>query len=485
VAVIELKYTAPRTVSAFMRSDAFHRAIKGPIGSGKSVGCCMEIIKRAAQVPAWDRGVRRSKWLVTRNTRDQLMKTTLETWMRWARDLGHWRESKSTFEMRIGDISCDVIFLPLDKPEDVGRVLSLELTGAWVNEAREVPVPLLADIKGRLRRFPNPSEVPGTWYGMINDTNPPEEDSPYFKLMEHLPQEEGNPNSVIVCESFHQPSGLSAEAENTEHLHPDYYADLAKGQTKAWVDTYIHGLYSPSQAGKPVYANVFRRDRHISPTPLTIDPTLPVVIGFDTGLCPALRFAQMTMEGRVRVLREIAAFDMGMKRCIQTYVRPMVKNCFPDNPLIFIGDPAAVRRSDSDEGSALKDLKTAFEADGAMVKTASTNDPGVRIQATEQMLCQYPDGDPLMLIDPSCRRYISGLQSMYRYPKISSTGGFSDSPQKTGEPGTYGHLVEAGQYADMFLLSGRYSVADYLRVTQDPYGFNQRRVYRPAQAEGY
>lgn len=485
MATIDLTYDAPPTISLFMQSDAFHRAIMGPIGSGKSVGCCFEITRRACQVPAWDRGIRRSKWLVTRNTRDQLMKTTLETWMKWMRDLGHWRESKSTFEMRFGDVACDVVFLPLDKPDDVGRVLSLELTGAWVNEAREVPVSLLADIKGRLRRYPNPVEVPGTWYGMINDTNPPEFDSDYYKLMEHLPQREGDDNSVIKVDTFFQPSGLSPEAENRANLHPDYYTDLAVGQTKSWIDQYIRGMYAPSQAGKPVYEQSFRREKHVSPVPLKIDPTLPVLVGYDTGLTPALLFQQQTLDGRIHKLREIAAFDMGMKRCIQNYVKPMVRNFFPFNPLVFIGDPAALRRGDGDdESSAFKELKKVFEPDGAVVKTASTNDPVVRINATGDLLRQYPDGDPVVLIDPSCVRYIRGLQSMYRFPK-DSQGGFQASPQKTGEPGKYGHLVEAGQYVDLFLQSGRYSAADYMRVTADPHGFMTKPVYRPAQKEGY
>lgn len=412
------------------------------------------------------------------------MKTTLETWMKWARELGHWRESKSTFEMRFGDVACDVIFLPLDKPDDVGRVLSLELTGAWVNEAREVPVSLLTDIKGRLRRYPAVEDAPGCWYGMINDSNPPEIDSPYFKLMEHLPQKDGEERSIIKVETFKQPSGLSPDAENRDHLHPDYYKDLADGATEDWINTYVHGMYSPSMIGKPVYQKSFKMDRHVSPVPLKIDPTLPVIIGFDTGLTPALLFQQLTLEGRLRKLREIAAFDMGMQRCIKTYVRPMVKNFFPSNPLIFVGDPAGNRRSDSDEGSAVKDLKKAFADEGAVVKTAATNDPSIRIQATDYVLKEYPDGDPLVLIDPSCTRYIHGLRSMYRY-QADTKGGFHPTPQKTGEPGAYGHLIEAGQYADLWTFSGKYDPSHHMRVTTSRYGSTAHRAYRPAQKEGY
>ena len=480
MSTIDFKYTAPPTVAQFMRSDAFHRAIMGPIGSGKSVGCCAEILRRNLEMPPWNKGKRSSKWAIIRNTVKQLRDTTLATWLHWMRDFGTWKESKMTFHLKFGEVDSEILFLPLDTVEDIGRVLSLELTGAFINEFREIPIPLQADIKGRLRRYPNAAEVPGAWYGLIADTNPPEIDSAAYRLMEHLPQEEGNQNSIIEVDVFKQPSGLSAEAENTRYLHPDYYKDLARGQTKSWVDTYIHGQYSPSQFGKPVYEKVFRSDKHVSNAPLGIDPTLPVVIGFDTGLTPAATFKQMTLDGRVRVLREAAAFDMGMKRFVQNHMRPIIKNFFPTNPLVFIGDPAGSRRADSDESSAFKVLKEAFSADGARVRAASTNDPDLRIQATEQMLCQYPDGEPMYLIDPSCKRLVEGLRSKYRYAKMKQSGNYSERPEKND----FGHLVEADQYSNLFLLSGKYDHTDYV-VTNAFEPFAHMDRYRPAQREGY
>lgn len=486
MADFEFKYKAYPTVSKFMRSDAFFRLIQGCIGGGKSVGCVVEMFRQAMQMPPCKDGVRRSRFVIIRNTRQQLKDTTLKTWLDWVTPgvFGKWKESEMTFEMRFKDVHCDVLFRPLDSPEDVQRVLSLEVSAAWINEAREIPLEILQALMGRIGRYPKREDVPVYRSFLIADTNPPEEDSVWYRIAEGLPLEEDNPNSIMECDSFKQPSGLSAEAENKENLRPNYYEDLARGKTKAWVDTYIHGLYSPSQAGKPVYFNSFRQERHVSPVPLKIDSMLPVVIGFDTGLTPALLFQQMGLDGRVRTLREIAAFDMGMKRCIQNYVRGMVKNFFPGNPLIFVGDPAGNRRADSDEGSAIKELKAAFGEDGAIVKGASTNDPDVRIQATEQMLCQYPEGEPMKLIDPSCKRYIHGLRSMYRFPK-DAKGGFANRPQKTGEPGKFSHLCEAGQYGDLFLLSGKYHHSYFTRTTSDPYGFMARPVYRPAQKEGY
>jgi len=487
---INLKYTAPPTVAKFMRSNAFHRAIMGPIGSGKSAGCCVEIFRRCVEMPPWNPGLnvygketllRSSKWAVIRNTNKQLYTTTLDTWLFWMRNFGKWQETKMTFHLKFGDVDAKILFLPLDTQEDKGRILSLELTGAFVNEFRELPVPIFADIKGRLRRYPNPTEVPNVWYGLIMDTNPPEIDSDAFKLMEHLPQEEGNENSIVECDTFKQPSGVELDAENTDHLHPQYYTDLAKGQTTAWVDTYIHGKYSPSMSGKPVYSRTFNQDKHVSKVPLKADPELPVIISFDCGLTPAATFKQMTLDGRVKVLREAVEFDMGMKRFSKLRLRPIIKNFFPNNPLIFIGDPAGKRRADSDESSAFKVLKDDYDEDGAIVKGAATNDPKVRIEATEHMLSQYPEGEPLMIIDPSCKTYIEALRSKYRYPKKKLSGEFSDSPEKNN----WSHIAEAGQYGDLYLLSGKYDPADHMRVTSSAGPFNPRTHYRPAQREGY
>lgn len=483
MATIDITYTAAKTASAFMRSDAFFRLLQGPIGGGKTVTNIMEIARRCAEMPPGKDGVRRSRWAIIRNTRQQLKDTTLKTWLDWIKPgvLGRWKESEMTFEMRFNDVHADILFRPLDSPEDVQRVLSLELSGAFINESRELPLAIVEALMGRIGRFPKRDDVPVYWCGLLADTNPPEIDSDWYKIAEGIPIEEDNLNSIMECDSFKQPSGLSAEAENKENLRPNYYEDLARGKTKAWVDTYIHGLYSPSQAGKPVYSNTFKQERHVSVMPLKIDPALPVIIGFDTGLTPAATFKQMGLDGRVRVLREAAAFDMGMKRFIQHYLRPIIKNFFPANPLIFIGDPAGVRRGDGDENSAFKVLKEAFSDDGAIVKAASTNDPKVRIQATEQMLCQYPEGDPLYQVDPSCKRLIEGLRSKYRYSKMKQSGNYSEAPEKNA----WGHLVEGDQYSNLFLQSGRYDPSAYMRVTSDPFGFAQRQPYRPAQKEGY
>ena len=55
----EFKYKPDGNVlKNFMKDDSFFRGIRGPVGSGKSVGCCVEVFRRALeQKPNEDGGV--------------------------------------------------------------------------------------------------------------------------------------------------------------------------------------------------------------------------------------------------------------------------------------------------------------------------------------------------------------------------------------------------------------------------------------------
>ena len=66
-----------------MKDDSFFRGLRGPVGSGKSVACCVEVFRRALAQKKNDKGVRRSRWAIIRNTNPQLRTTTIKTWLDW------------------------------------------------------------------------------------------------------------------------------------------------------------------------------------------------------------------------------------------------------------------------------------------------------------------------------------------------------------------------------------------------------------------
>ena len=81
-------------------------------------------------------------------------------------------------------VQIEVLFRALDRPDQVSNLLSLELTGAWFNEAREIPKAIIEAMDGRIDRYPAVKDGGCTWTGIIMDTNPPDDDSYLYKMFE-------------------------------------------------------------------------------------------------------------------------------------------------------------------------------------------------------------------------------------------------------------------------------------------------------------
>lgn len=488
MAVGGLNYTPSKTVREFMLSEAKIRAIMGPVGSGKTSGAIVELLRQSILMPPMADGIKRSKQLIVRNTKQQLKDTTLASVVGLLPvELYKWRESEMVMRFKFNDVECDWLFRSLDTPEDVQRVLSLEITNAWVEEAREVPVALLSHIAGRCGRYPSkrPTEEhpEGFRYrsGIIYTTNPPELDSDHYKLLEGLPQEDGNDNSIVICDVFKQPSGLSPEAENLANLDPDYYQNLAKGAKQDFVDVYVHGRYAKSMAGRPVYEQSFQYDRRVKKE-LQIDPYLPVVVGVDAARNPAMVFMQLGHDGKLRKLREAVGSDMSMATFIKQKLTPVIKNYFSSNPLIFVGDPSWVRQGDGDDNSSKKELKkqyvTAMPHSGNAVKCGETNDPIARINALDEPFRNmWPDGEPGIEYDDQCKVLVTALRSKYRYTRQKTGDGkFKDAPDKSHP---WSDVVDADQYGTMFILSKKYTPNEYVRTEFNKL-FSQVANHQPA-----
>ena len=82
--LMEFKYKPDGdTTKNFLLDEGFFRGLRGPVGSGKSVACCIEIFRRASQQERGPDGKRRTRWAVIRNTNPQLKTTTIKTWLVW------------------------------------------------------------------------------------------------------------------------------------------------------------------------------------------------------------------------------------------------------------------------------------------------------------------------------------------------------------------------------------------------------------------
>jgi hypothetical protein len=239
---LDVAYAAPLTIGRFLGSDAPVRALLGPFGSGKSSGCVMELFRRASQQAPGPDGKRRTRFAVIRNTYPQLRDTTRKTFEQWVpSELGTWHEQAFRFDLSYRDVKCEVLFRALDRPADIKNLLSLELTGAWINEAREIPRAVFDVLQARVGRYPSRAQGGCTWAGVWLDSNPWAKNHWGYKLF--------STTRPAGHELFRQPSGRAIDAENVENLPAGYYARIMAGKDSDWVKSYVDGDYPDADEG--------------------------------------------------------------------------------------------------------------------------------------------------------------------------------------------------------------------------------------------
>lgn len=436
-----LNYVPPPTVARFLTSESFYNFIIGPVGSSKTTGILFKIAYHAArQAPSPIDGIRRTRWVVVRNTLPQLKDTTLNSFFTWFKhgQAGRWIASTNTFVLKYGDVEAEVLFRPLDTPDDVSRVLSLEVTGAILDEFVEIPKAIVEALSGRCGRYPSAKDGGPTWWGMWGATNPGNEDNWWFSWLDV----ENTGTRPANLSYFEQPSGFSPDAENIENLpgQRGYYTNLAVGKSPEWVKQFIEVKWGFSLRGKPVYRN-YSADIHVAKTPLLFNPHLPLIMGFDAGLTPAATFGQQDPNGRVLVLRELTSENMGAKRFCRELVKPLLNRDFRDASLVVMADPATKQRAQTDEKSVARVLE---EELGVRVQPAPSNTLADRLGSVDECLNRLIEGRAAYLVDPSCKMLLRGFSSGYRYG-INKKGVVDDQPEKN----MYSHVHDANQYMCM------------------------------------
>ena len=123
---MSLIYTAPPTLAAFMRSNTFGRIACGPVGSGKTTACIVELLRRAMEQAKAPDGLRYTRVAIVRQTLKQLRDTVLNDAKTWLTGLGSWKVSESTFYVEFGDVRSEWIFIPLEDSTDQARLLSMQ-----------------------------------------------------------------------------------------------------------------------------------------------------------------------------------------------------------------------------------------------------------------------------------------------------------------------------------------------------------------------
>lgn len=455
---------APGPVArAFMLDDSFVAGIRGPFGSGKSVTCVMKLVKNVqAQVRGPD-GWKRRRTAIIRNTYPELRTTTMNTMFQWVpKHRGAWREAGPP-RLLITDMAArmewEILYVALDRPDDVAKALGMELSDAWVNEAREVPKALVDALTGRVGRFP------AIWQGgcvnaqILMDTNPPDTDHWWYTLAENDQSDEKKRQmhqSILEAEeklrslgvlkagqklfSFHaQPSGRAANAENLRNLRAGYYEILMAGKDDEWVKIYVDGEYGFVMDGKPVYPE-YKDSTHAVDFPVLAG--IGFRLGFDFGLTPAASISQRTANGTWLVHNEFVSERMGVQTFAHDLAR-FLREKYPQAKIVSArGDPAGEAGRDVDPSVPLLILK----ANGfPFYESAPTNDVLRRREAMRYLLKTMVDGVPAIRFNrTNCTTIRKGMTGGFNFKRLQIVGEdrFRDAPDKT----KYSHVIEACEY---------------------------------------
>ncbi len=441
--------------ASFHASTAFVRGLKGPIGSGKSVTCAMDLISHALKQPPGNDGWSRSRAIIVRNTFPELKSTTIKTWLDWFPEdiFGKVRwDSPITHTLLLGDkCTFEAVFLAIDRPGDVDKLLSLETSWIWLNEAKTLPKAVLDAATGRVGRYPSPKSGEGALHPcVIMDTNPPDDDHWYAKLErgETFEDEDGNTIPMDGWEFFQQPSGLSDDAENLSWLnqdreslklpvdHPDrrakgrqYYTRLIAGKAKNWVKIYVEAKNGATTSDRPVFPE-YNDSIHWSKNVIKGNTKLPLYLSFDFGLTPACTLFQIAPSGQFRVLDEVLISEgtSGLEQFIDSKVNPFLLSKYPGYKVISLHDPAGVQRSQANEVTCRQVLKQK----GLNPSAVSTNLFNPRRDAVAFFLTRLIDGQPAFIMSSTVKYLRKALNGEYKYKRVNVPGEdrFRDEPDK-------------------------------------------------------
>jgi hypothetical protein len=453
----KITYVASPTLAQFHADGSFIRGVMGPPGSGKSVACCMEIMRRAAEQNVFD-GQRRSRWVVVRNTYSQLRDTTIKTWKEWIPPDIAPISATAPFVCRLRRplpdktfLDLEVDFLALDTPDDIGRLRSYETSGVWINEASEINKSLLDWLTLRVGRWPPPKSGGNKWRGIIMDTNPTNTRHWWYRMAE-VEKPKGwrfwrqPPALIRTKEGQYVPNvgqvpGIP-KAENIENIDEgfNYYLRAVAGKDPEWIRVNILGEYGSVFDGKPVYEDIYSDSRHMSKTPLGLYKGLPLYLSWDWGLTPACLFGQIAPNGQIRILREFQGENTALREFVNTVVKPALAGEFADMSIISTGDPAGEQRSQVDEATPIGELGRL----GIPTRPARTNDFLMRRQSVVSSLSRMIGDHPGFIIDPSCKLLREGFLGGYQFARVRVTGTerYHDVPLKN----IYSHLHDCCQY---------------------------------------
>jgi hypothetical protein len=523
---MQIAYNASPTGARLHASQKPVRGFLGPVGNGKSVCCINEGLRLSFDQWPNSHGIRKSRGVIVRNTGPELRTTVLNTWKQWVPEsiapIVLHPVITCALDQLLPDgtrVEMEIYFLALDNDRDVKKLLSLEATWIFLNEAKELPYSVVKAARERIGRYPAvidgyqdapgytaPRDEHGNYQpckrkALLMDTNPPSDDHWWYQLAEEgclktaKNKDEARAQVAEVFDFFRGPPPLikvdgkyqpNPEAENVENLPGgyQYYFDMLAGNTDEHVNVMVLGNYGTIAEGRLVYPH-YNDGIHCPERGAKAIKGLPIGLGWDFGLTPSLVVGQLTNEGQLRTVAELVAEDMDARVFARDHAKPFLDRFFKDFEIAHsYGDPAGNNRGEGEGKSAIGILNDEYierEEDalnlGFVTEPAPTNDPTQRIDAVSRFMTRMVNGEPAYVLNRPCVTLRRAKQGGYCFKRVaiaSAEGKFKDKPDKN----KYSHASDAEQYMALGFITGYATMGNNV----DAYEQDQ---YRPSSAMGY
>lgn len=519
--MININYTASPTASLFHASNKVVRGFLGPVGNGKSVANINEGLRLSLDQWPNCNGVRKSRGVIVRNTGPELRTTVLNTWKQWVPEevapIVMHPVITARMVQPMGDgttIEMEVYFLALDNDRDVKKLLSLEATWIFLNEAKQFPYAIVKASRERIGRYPSvidgyadtdnykaPRDSKGQYQpckrkSLIMDTNPPDDTHWWYQLAEigclkgAKDKEQAKEDAAEIFEFFRGPSPLvragstykpNPLAENIKNLPGgyQYYLDMIAGNTEDHINVMVMGNYGTIVDGRAVYPQY--NDRlHCPEEHVKAIKGLGIRLGWDFGLTPSVIIGQLTDRGQARVIAELVSDDLDVRSFARDIVKPFLNQYFKDFEVISsMGDPAGNSRGEGEGKSSIGILNDDYAPEaplnmGFYTEAAYTNDPTLRIDGVNRFITRLVDGEPAYLLNKACTILRKAKLGGYHYKNVAMAGHeglYKEKPEKN----MYSHPSDAEQYL--------FSDFEGEIVEDDDNDYNDD--YRPDSAMGY
>src|SRR4030095_9325356 len=350
----EIRYDPNPSAARIHNSRAKVKCVCGPVGSGKTSVACWEFwqLCMVSRVPI--RGV------VIRESYRELRDSTHKTFFEWFGMAAEYREKDEVALLTLTGQdgvtrTHELFFRACRKESDASKFLSTEFAFAWLEEVvpaytkrgvmgQGLPKGVFDIAKMRIRQR-------GAPYLLILLTcNPPNTRHWVYSEFFQMTPEMAERRKYAL---FRQPA-----RENERYLPEGYYHDLLETLAAGMAGRFVLGEVVPIYDGVRVFPECQDNWHIVEYVAPVLD--VPLTLGQDYGLTPCTLITQIVPGGQWRWLRELQAWNTGMRRFMEFLV-PLLKQEFTGMKVrcIWQDNKGGNQRSQTDEGTCREILEAA------------------------------------------------------------------------------------------------------------------------------